>query len=68
METLPTLDEIRDTWPATVGVPQGATALGISKAHFYQLIREGQSPVKVLSFGNRHRVVTASLVKLLEGA
>ncbi|MFG2473528.1 helix-turn-helix transcriptional regulator [Streptomyces fagopyri] len=63
----PTLDEIRD-WPATVNVPEAARAIGISKSHFFELIKRGEAPVSVLSFGARHRVVTASLVRLLEGA
>lgn len=63
----PTLDEVR-SWPATVGVPEAATALGISSSHLYELIKQGQVPVRVLSFGARHRVVTASLVRLLESA
>lgn len=63
----PTLAEIRN-WPATVGVPQAATALGVSKSHLYELVRRGEAPVRVLNFGSRHRVVTASLVRLLEEA
>lgn len=64
----PTLDEIRGTWPAAVGVPDAALAIGISKSHLYELIKRGEAPVKVLSFGARHRIVTASLVRLLEAA
>ena len=63
----PTLDEIR-AWPAAVDVPDAARAIGISKSHFYELITRGEAPVKVLSFGARHRVVTASLIQLLEAA
>ncbi|MFJ9376840.1 helix-turn-helix transcriptional regulator [Streptomyces sp. NPDC101455] len=63
----PTLDEIRG-WPAAVGVPEAAKAIGISKSHMYDLIKRGEAPVTVLSFGARHRVVTASLVRLLEAA
>lgn len=63
----PTLSEIR-RWPATVAVPQAATALGCSRSHLYDLIKRGEAPVKTLSFGRRHVVVTASLVRLLEGA
>lgn len=61
----PTLDEIRQ-WPATVDVPQAATALGISKSHLYELIKQGNAPVRTLPFGARLRVVTASLVDLLQ--
>lgn len=61
----PTLDEIRG-WPAAVGVPEAAKAIGISKSHMYDLIKRNEAPVTILSFGARHRVVTASLVRLLE--
>lgn len=63
----PTLDEIRG-WPATVSVPQAATALGVSKSYLHELIKRGESPVKCLPFEGRHRVITASLVQLLEAA
>lgn len=65
--TVPTLDEIRG-WPATVSVPQAATALGVSKSYLHELIKRGESPVKVLPLDGRHRVITASLVQLLEAA
>jgi hypothetical protein len=67
MDGMPTLDEIR-AWPATVDVRLGASALGISKSTLYELIKRGEAPVRVLSFGARHRVVTASIVRLLEEA
>ncbi|MEV8392659.1 MULTISPECIES: DNA-binding protein [unclassified Streptomyces] len=63
----PTLSEVR-AWPATVDVPQAAAALGVSKSHLYGLVKRGEAPVRILSFGSRHRVVTASLVCLLETA
>ncbi|MFG2759477.1 helix-turn-helix transcriptional regulator [Streptomyces wuyuanensis] len=63
----PTLAEVRK-WPATVSVPQAANALGISKSHLYDLVKRGEAPVRTLSFGSRHRVITASLVHLLESA
>ncbi|MFE0727069.1 helix-turn-helix transcriptional regulator [Streptomyces antibioticus] len=62
----PTLEEIR-RWPATVDVPQAAAALGISRSKLYALINRGEAPVRVLDFGAK-RVVTASLVRLLEAA
>lgn len=62
----PTLDEIR-SWPATVDVERAAQALGIGKTKLYELIRRGEAPVRVLDFGAK-RVVTASLVRLLEAA
>ncbi|MFJ5046405.1 DNA-binding protein [Streptomyces sp. NPDC088719] len=63
----PTLDEIR-AWPATISVPEAANALGISRSHLLVLIKRGESPVRTLSFGARHRCVTADLVRLLEAA
>lgn len=64
---VPTLDEIR-SWPATVSVPMAAKAMGISKTHLHALIKNGECPVKTLPLGGRHRVITAALVRLLEGA
>jgi hypothetical protein len=64
---VPTLDEVR-AWPATVSVPKAATALGISKSYLHGLIKRGDAPVKVLPLDGRHRVITASLVRLLDSA
>lgn len=66
-KTGPTLDEIR-TWPATVSVPQAATALGISKTHLHELIKRGESPVPTLPISGRHLIATAALVRLLDGS
>lgn len=66
-EEVPTLDEIR-AWPATVSVTQAATALGISRSYLHELIKRGEAPVKLAPLGTRRRVITASLVRLLEGA
>lgn len=63
----PTLADIRQ-WPATVDVPQAASALGCSRSHLYDLIKRGEAPVKTLPFGRRYVVVTQSLVTLLESA
>lgn len=60
----PTLAEVRK-WPATVSVPQAATALGVSKSHLHALIKRDDAPVKVLAFGRCYRVVTADLVRVL---
>lgn len=62
----PTLDEIR-TWPATVDVTRAAVALGIGKSKLYDLIKRGEAPVRVLDVGAK-RVITASIVRLLEAA
>lgn len=61
----PTLDEIR-AWAATVDVRHAALALGISKSHLYELIKRGQAPFRVVAFGARYRVITASLIRYLE--
>ncbi|WP_319179824.1 DNA-binding protein [Streptomyces sp. ID05-47C] len=61
----PTLAEIRK-WPAVVPVPQAAPAIGCSRSQLYELIKRGQAPVKTLSYGRRHVVVTASILALLE--
>ncbi|MEU9199449.1 DNA-binding protein [Streptomyces sp. NPDC048332] len=63
----PTLAEVK-AWPATVDVPAAAKALGVSRAHLYALVKCGDAPVRTLTFGKSHRVVTASLVRLLEAA
>lgn len=65
--TGPTLADVRD-WSATVNVAQAATALGISRSQLYEEIRTGTAPVRTLRFGTRIRVVTTSLIALLEAA
>ncbi|MZE56150.1 DNA-binding protein [Streptomyces sp. SID5770] len=62
----PTLAEICQ-WPATVSVPQAASAIGCSKSHLYELVRRGDSPVKTIPLGSRHVVITADLIRLLSG-
>ncbi|MFC9883143.1 helix-turn-helix domain-containing protein [Streptomyces libani] len=43
-----------------------AAAVGISKSHLYELIKRGQAPFRVVVFGSRYRVITASLIRYLE--
>lgn len=64
--TVITLDEIR-TWPPAVNAEDGARALGISRAHAYVSIREGSFPAKTIKVGGRIKVLTASLIAVLEG-
>lgn len=64
--TAPTLEDVR-RWPATVDVPTAARALGISERTAYYWIQAGEFPAQVISVRRRHRVITAGLVKLLEG-
>lgn len=47
--------------PATVNVVTAARALGISPNKAYQLIRDGQFPVRTLPLGGTVRVPTAAL-------
>ncbi|MFD6421740.1 DNA-binding protein [Streptomyces sp. NPDC060198] len=63
----PTLAEIR-AWPATVAVADAAYALGVSKSYLYDLVNRDEAPVRTLPFGGRRRVITASLVHLLEAS
>ncbi|MFJ6846405.1 helix-turn-helix transcriptional regulator [Streptomyces griseoluteus] len=62
----PTLTEVRK-WPATVSVTEAARAIGCSRAHLYERVKRGDSPVKTISLGTRHVVITADLVRLLAG-
>lgn len=63
---VPTLDDIR-RWPATVDVRLAARALGISGSKLYALIQRDEAPVQVIDVGSK-RVITASLLRLLEAA
>lgn len=62
----PTLAEVR-AWPATVSVDLAARAIGISKSGAYECIRVGTFPARVLRVGGRVRVITSSIVAVLEG-
>jgi excisionase family DNA binding protein len=62
---VPTLSVVHQ-WPATISVTQAAEALGISKSHLYALIAAGESPVDTIPLGSRLRVVTASLIRVLD--
>jgi predicted site-specific integrase-resolvase len=61
-----TLAQVRKL-PATVDVPTAALALGISRSTLYEWIRIGQSPVKAISVRRRVVVITADLLRVLEG-
>jgi hypothetical protein len=62
----PTLDQIR-RWPASVNVEDAALALGISRSGLYAAVREGNCPVQVIVVGHRKKVLTHSLIAVLEG-
>jgi hypothetical protein len=61
-----TLAQVRRL-PATVDVPTAAKALGIGRSTLYEAIRIGQSPVKTLTVQRRVVVLTADLLRVLEG-
>jgi hypothetical protein len=61
-----TLREVR-SWPAAVDVEDAARALGVSRASAYQSISEGTFPARCIRVNRRLRILTASLIELLEG-
>lgn len=61
----PTLADVR-TWPATVDMRRACTALGISGSWGYQLQAEGAFPCRTLQIRGRTKVLTSSLISLLE--
>lgn len=61
-----TVSQLRDGQP-TLGVPEACKLLGISRSHGYEAVKRGVFPAKVLQVGRAYRVVTASLLRVLEG-
>ncbi|MCX4884667.1 helix-turn-helix domain-containing protein [Streptomyces sp. NBC_00847] len=57
---------IRATWNGTGSVEEASKAFGFSRAKGYDLVRQGKFPCRVLRIGRSTRVVTASLVRVLE--
>lgn len=57
---------ISATWDATGSVEDASRALGFSRAKGYDLVRTGLFPCRVLRIGRQTRVVTASLLRVLE--
>lgn len=51
----------------TVDVPVAAQALGVSRATLYTAVKQGQAPVRTIKVLGRIRVLTESVVALLEG-
>jgi hypothetical protein len=47
-------------------VEDASRALGFSPAEGYDLLRSGQFPCRVLCIGRKTRVVTVSLLRVLE--
>jgi helix-turn-helix protein len=61
-----TLAQVRKL-PATCNVEVAAQALGISRASAYAAIASGDFPVAVIRVNRRMKVITHSLVAVLEG-
>ena len=61
-----TLAQIR-RWPPTCEVSAAAEALGFSRSTSYEAIKTGKFPVKTITVGRRIRVLTADLIRVLEG-
>jgi Helix-turn-helix domain len=61
-----TLAQIK-RWPPTVPVEDGARALGVSRSAAYAAIAAGEFPVATIRVSRRLRVLTADLVRVLEG-
>ncbi len=57
---------MRATWDGTGSVGDASRALGFSRAKGYDLVRRGEFPCRVLRVGRATRVVTASLLRVLE--
>jgi len=60
-----TIAEVRG-WPAAVRVEDGARALDISRASAYAAIADGTFPAKVIRVNRTLRVLTASLLEVLD--
>jgi excisionase family DNA binding protein len=65
VSTALTLREVRRL-PATVDVETAAQVLGVGRSTAYEWIRTGEFPGRVITVRRRHRVITASLIRLLE--
>jgi hypothetical protein len=64
--TRPTLAQVRK-WPASVNGEDAARALGVSRAALYAAIVDGTCPVEVIRVGQRKKVLTHSLITVLQG-
>lgn len=54
--------------PAAVDVVTAAAAMGVGRATLYDALRRGERPVQVITVGTRMKVLTASLIALLDPA
>lgn len=66
MRTAPTLAQIR-RWAPTANVGESALALGVSRSSLYAAIADGTCPVQTIVVGHRIRILTFSLIEVLEG-
>jgi hypothetical protein len=62
-----TLGDVR-RWPPTVDVSMAAEALGVSRSSLYTAIAAGDAPVAIIRVNRRMKVLTSSLIELLEGS
>ena len=51
--------------PVTVDVETAGRAFGVGRTVAYRMVRDGQFPVPVLRVGNKYRVSTAELWRML---
>jgi excisionase family DNA binding protein len=61
-----TLEELKRSGPPTLSPEQTAPYLGVGRSTIYAAIAANEFPVKVIRVKRRLRVVTASLIALLE--
>jgi hypothetical protein len=61
-----TLRQVRQL-PAAVDVTTAARALSMSRSSLYEAIAENRCPVQTITVGRRIRVLTHSLIAVLEG-
>jgi len=59
------LAQIRNL-PALLDVTPAAAVLGVSRSNLYESIKNGSCPVKTIRVNRRIKVLTASLIRVLE--
>jgi predicted DNA-binding transcriptional regulator AlpA len=60
-----TMKQIREL-PAAIDPATAAAALGMSRTWAFESLRRGDFPARALKVGGRWRVITSSVVELLE--
>ncbi|HEV8279810.1 MAG TPA: DNA-binding protein [Streptosporangiaceae bacterium] len=61
-----TLAQVRRL-PAAVDLTTAARALGVGRSTMYEAVRTGRCPVKTITVSRKVMVLTADLVRALEG-